>query len=57
MINLEMPEHAVSFLARMLKRERSRLAQNTKGISLQSEAAFDSLQALEDSIPSEFWEE
>ena len=51
-----MPGHAVRYLSYMCRRQRERMAKAMKELSLQSVADWDSLEAIENSIPSEFWE-
>lgn len=50
-VKIELPDYAVRYLERMCTKERAWLAEQE--FSLQSEASFDSLRAIEDALPAE----
>jgi hypothetical protein len=53
-VAITIPRHAARFLGRLLFHERQRMAKQRDGLSLQSVAAADSLEALEYALPDEF---
>lgn len=52
-IEIKLPEHAIRYLKRMLELERKRIIniENEIGHSLQSMAAYDSINAIESALP------
>lgn len=52
-ITIILPEHAIRYLKRMLELERKRIVnlENEVGHSLQSMAAYDSINAIESALP------
>lgn len=52
-IVIKLPEHAVRYLKRMLELERKRISnlESQVGHSLQSMAAYDSINAIESALP------
>lgn len=60
-VNMTLPPHAVRLLAHLLHKTRNEWAEADSsldhGYSLQQNAAWDSLNALESVIPDEFWPE
>lgn len=54
-IKIELPEHAIEYLKEMCKQQRSKLVHreyvDQSPPSLQDLAEFDSLQAIENSLP------
>lgn len=58
-LTLTLPRHAVRFLAQVCKAQRLRMVKALiDGMpSLQSEAAFDSLDCLESALPDDIWKD
>jgi len=59
-ITFKLPRHAVRLLARMCRMQRKVLVKNLMDAgapSLQSEAAFDSLNEIESAIPQDIYEQ
>jgi hypothetical protein len=52
-VTIELPKHAARYLAKMCERERIFLAHSPAldNITLQGDATFDSLRAIEDALP------
>lgn len=53
-VTITIPRHAARLLGRLLFHERQRMAKARDGLSLQSVAAADSLESLEEALPDEF---
>lgn len=55
-IKIELPEYAIKYLAKMCKEERSRINYNVYreqfNITLQDEAALNSIHAIESALPN-----
>lgn len=54
-VTIKLPKHAARYLARMCEQERKKLAYGPAmdDISIQGDAAFNSLRAIEDALPLE----
>ncbi len=54
-VKIELPEHAIRYLIKMCKEERDRINygiyKEQSGITLQDQAAFDSLNVIECALP------
>lgn len=57
---IELPDHAIRYLVAMLQAERHALAQGNPALIAHEMgwmAHYDSLTAIENAIPAEFWNE